>query len=156
MKRILIASGLMALSACGSPEPPADAGLNRIDAEIARREANRMRQEAENRIEMAPPSLPPAAPPTATLPSSDRDRLIGRWADRPGCQGQTTEFLDDGTFRLGNNISGRWRIDGSRVTITANGRTQNLALVMVTETQFQMLSDDGERLGSYRCTSPAR
>lgn len=153
MKRILIAGVLAALGACGSSQPKADEGLNLINAEIARREANRMGQAAENRLEMVPPptSLPAAAPSPP-----DRARLIGRWADMPGCQGETTEFLDDGTFRLGSNISGRWRLDGTRMTITANGRSRNLTLVSVNETQFEMRSDEGERLGSYRCTSPAR
>jgi hypothetical protein len=154
MKRILIASMLASLGACGSSEVPEDRVFNQIDAEMARREANRAAT-AANGMESAPPSLPSEASPTTVPGPVDRARLVGRWGATPACQGASTEFRDDGTFSTPSS-SGRWTLEGSRLTLTSDGDEVRATMLLVNALEFQARSDSGGLLNYYRCTSQAR
>lgn len=154
MKRIFIASVLATLGACGSSEVPQDRALNQIDAEMARREANSAAT-ATNGIEMEPPPLPSEAPATGAPASTDRARLVGRWGATPACQGASTEFRADGTLSTSSS-SGRWTLEGSRLTLTTDGSEMSATLVLVTAAEFQLRGDSGQTLNYHRCAAQAR
>jgi len=146
-KPFLLAAATLALVACGGGGISNNEVLNKIDREMERRGHDNGANAA------APAATSMSAAPAA---GPDRAMLIGRWSDAPGCQDIITDFLEDGTFRVGQG-QGSWRLEGNRLTIgRGDGQETTLTVVSLTDTEFRMTSPAGERLRSYRCNQPAR
>lgn len=127
----------LALAACGgNNDEEMLRVLNKIEAESANETAN-------------------AAANLAAAPI-DRSLLVGRWSDEFGCQGIITEFDEDGTMRADGRV-GSWSLEGSTLTVTGNGRTQEMRLTEVSTTDLDAEGEDGQMLHSYRCNeAPAQ
>jgi hypothetical protein len=104
---------------------------------------------------MQPPPLPSEASPTTATGPIDRTRLVGRWAATPACPDASTEFRAEGTL-ISTSSSGRWTLEGSRLTLTTNGSELSATLVFVNALEFQLRGDSGRLLNYHRCAAQAR
>lgn len=146
-KTVLLAAATLALAACGGGGISDNEVLNKIDAEMERRGLDNG---------SASPVAPTVPTPPVSMAGFDRALLIGRWSDAPGCQDIITDFLEDGTFRVGQG-RGTWRLEGNRLTIgRGDGQETTLTVDTLTATEFRMTSPAGERLRSYRCNQQTR
>ena len=58
-----------------------------------------------------------------------REYLVGRWTEMDDCAEGATEFRADGTFLFPWGDSGRWSLDGDRLTMSSNTDTLRLRVV---------------------------
>ena len=59
----------------------------------------------------------------------NREYLVGRWTEMDDCAEGATEFRADGTFLFPWGDSGRWSLDGDRLTMSSNTDTLRLRVV---------------------------
>lgn len=93
-----------------------------------------------------------AQPGGATAPRLTRDFLLGRWTDTNDCS-DAVDFNADGSFRTTDGVSGRWRLDGNRLSFI--GQRTIVATVGVTGRDgITLTHDDGSVGSSTRCAAP--
>ncbi len=97
----------------------------------------------------APPARPPAPPssPPATPAPNAASSLVGRWKEPKGKD--TTEFQADGTVTerpaTGENIRGRYALEGSKLKINLEGVPDALSFTaVVNKDTLEMTGPDGE------------
>lgn len=94
---------------------------------------------------MRPPSLPSRPDPSPA--QSAKPSLVGRWKEPQGKD--TTEFHTDGTVTekpaTGENIRGRYALDGSKLKIKLDGVPDELSFsAVVRGDTLEMTGPDGE------------
>lgn len=91
----------------------------------------------------------PVAEGVAT-PGITADALVGRWGDNGDCA-KDIVFAADGTFRSYTGGSGRWSLDGDRVTMAGAGGTFVVQIQSVNDHQLIVGNPDGTFGISQRC-----
>ncbi|GAM96722.1 hypothetical protein U91I_00342 [alpha proteobacterium U9-1i] len=95
-----------------------------------------------------PVDAAPAPAPAATAISADA--LVGRWGDNGDCT-KDIVFAADGTFRSYTGGSGRWSLNGDRVTMAGQGGTFEVRVESVNANQMIVGNPDGSFGISQRC-----
>jgi hypothetical protein len=127
--RVLSIAIAFALAACSPPaeQPAAEAPAQAVQAAAAGE----------------------AAPAGAT-PGISAEALVGRWGDNGDCT-KDIVFAGDGTFRSYTGGSGRWSLDGDRVTMAGDGGTFVVQIQSVNDHQLIVGNPDGSFGISQRC-----
>ena len=85
--------------------------------------------------------------------SSNQDLLVGTWMDE---YEESITFRSDGTFVDGDGDEGTWTLVGDQLTISYNDEAYGSGTVRlnsVTDTEFTVTDEDGDRYVSTRKTS---
>ncbi len=94
----------------------------------------------------APPTRPPSLPTRPGAAPAAKSPLVGRWKEPDGKD--TTEFHADGTVTekpaSGENIRGRFALEGAKLTIHLEGVPEALAFTATVKgDQLEMTDPDG-------------
>ena len=81
--------------------------------------------------------------------------LIGVWTDDGDCDSSTLiEFRADGAFRLTDGNTGRWKLDGDRLTMSGE-TTATVRIVPIDRDTITVVNEDGSLGHSTRCAQPS-
>ena len=117
--------------------------------------------EAEASINSALAPLSPVVPPAQEnvvptqrhTPILDWSYMIGRWTDDGNCSnsGPTAiSFLGNGSFVASNGGTGRWRLDGDRLTLSGRA-TATIRIIPTGPNAIDVINENGSRGRSTRC-----
>ena len=113
------AASLIMLGACGDGGAD-DGAANGANAAAPVNEAAPAASAASSGNDVNQASAAPAATPADGAVT--REFLVGRWTEEEmnDCAGAVTEFRTDGSFAFPWGDTGRWTLDGDRLTMTGN------------------------------------
>lgn len=131
--RTYIAAIVFALAACSPAAPPATSQAPGTAIQTS-----------------AAGGKPSEAPATAAPGTITAEALVGRWGDNGDCA-KDIVFAADGTFRSYTGGSGRWSLDGNRVTMSGEGGTFVVQVESVNASQLIVGNPDGSFGISQRC-----
>ena len=80
--------------------------------------------------------------------------LVGRWTDTGDCT-NAVDFFADGTFRTTSNATGRWTLQGNRLSFIGD-RTIRTTIRATSRDAITLTHDDGAVGGSTRCVTTRR
>jgi hypothetical protein len=126
-------TALLVLAACGQPtaQQASAEGVSPADA--------------ADKPDAATPGGPPrhGTPPT-------REQLVGLWGDNGNCSAPVM-FIADGSYAMPDGSTGRWTIDGERVTMSGAGGVFTLQVTLLNDHQLLIGNPDGSIGLSQRC-----
>lgn len=102
-----------------------------------------------------PASAPSVAAPAAEQPPTDPAAvtaafLIGTWGDNGDCS-TTITYNADGSFRMADGATGRWALEGDRVTMSGERGDFSVQVAKGNENQLMIGQPDGSFGISQRC-----
>ena len=123
----------LAVAACSPPTAPAPSAP----------EASAQTPAASAKPDGAPQ---PATAPAALAPAA----LVGRWGDNGDCT-QDIVFNADGTFASYTGGTGRWSLDGDRMTMSGSGGVFEVRVQIIGDDRLMIQNPDGSIGTSQRC-----
>ena len=129
MRRLAIAAAaasVLVLAACGGETGDAANESTNAAPPADNAAAAAAEEDAAAAAEAEPANAAGAAGGDGTL---SREFLVGRWTEMDDCAEGATEFRADGTFLFPWGDSGRWTLDGDRLTMSSNTDTLRLRVV---------------------------
>ena len=96
------------------------------------------------------PSAEPAAPAASSADAVTADFLVGAWGDNGDCTATIT-YNADGSFRMADGSTGRWTLDGDRVTMSGQRGEFSVRVARGNDRQLLVGQPDGSFGLSQRC-----
>jgi hypothetical protein len=120
------AASVLVLAACSGETGDAANESANAAAPAGNAAAAAAEEDAAAAADAAPANAAGVAVGDGTL---SREYLVGRWTEMDDCAEGATEFRADGTFLFPWGDSGRWSLDGDRLTMSSNTDTLRLRVV---------------------------
>ena len=96
------------------------------------------------------PALPTPEEQLAGAETVTADFLVGRWGDNGDCSAVVT-YNADGTFQMRDGSTGRWTLDGDRLTMSGERGEFGVQIAKGNENQLLIGQPDGGFGISQRC-----